>query len=227
MLSPYPVSRTDDLVIQELKDEILIYDLQINRAFCLNQISALVWNLCDGRKSISEINLVASRKLRLSVSEEIIWLTLEKLSEQNLLVKAVNAKHLYHGVSRREAVKKIGLASAVSLPLISAITAPRAAQAQSVGCAGPGFHTCPCQADGDCLDQAICVSNSCECACVGNTCAGSGLCPCDPNPPPCTEGCPCAGECDCPCAPRGGCGETCGCIGECGCPCDENSEPCP
>ena len=36
-----PLSRQDNIVIQELKDEILIYDLQ-NKALCLNQTSATI-----------------------------------------------------------------------------------------------------------------------------------------------------------------------------------------
>jgi hypothetical protein len=55
-LKDYPHSRTKELVVQELKGELLIYDLSTNKAFCLNETSALVWQLCDGKSSISEIS---------------------------------------------------------------------------------------------------------------------------------------------------------------------------
>jgi hypothetical protein len=37
-----PKNRKNDIVIQELKDEILIYDLTTNKAYCLNETSAAV-----------------------------------------------------------------------------------------------------------------------------------------------------------------------------------------
>jgi hypothetical protein len=36
-----PKSRQNDLVVQELEGEVLIYDLSINKAYCLNPTSAL------------------------------------------------------------------------------------------------------------------------------------------------------------------------------------------
>jgi hypothetical protein len=46
-----PLVRTVDLVIQELGQEILVYDLTCNKAHCLNRAAALVWRRCDGRSS--------------------------------------------------------------------------------------------------------------------------------------------------------------------------------
>lgn len=50
-----PLARSADIVVQEFGNEVLIYDLRINKAFNLNETSTLVWQLCDGHKSISEI----------------------------------------------------------------------------------------------------------------------------------------------------------------------------
>ena len=40
-----PRSRRNDLVVQEMDGEILIYNLTENKAFSLNETSALVWEL--------------------------------------------------------------------------------------------------------------------------------------------------------------------------------------
>jgi len=226
MLSQYPMSRTDNLVVQELKDEVLIYDLKINKALCLNHTSALVWNLCDGKKSITEIKQAVSQKLKAPVKDEIIWLALERLSEQNLLVSQINTQHIYQGMSRREVVKRIGIASAVSLPVVSAIIAPTAISAQSLGCVEPGYHNCPCELNSDCRLDAQCIDNICVCSCFGQQLCD---CACDPTPGECVEGgpCTCLDPCDCPpeCERRGNCFE-CGCTGICGCECDADA-PCP
>lgn len=219
MGSQYPISRNENLVIQELKDEVLIYDLKINKALCLNQTCGLVWNLCDGTKSVSEIQQTVSRKLKSQVQEEIIWLALERLSEQNLLASEINSQHLYQGMSRREVIRKIGIASAVSLPIISSITAPHAIHAQS-NCLR--LHGCPCQSDLDCAEDAVCNSNICDCLCLN-----LGCCACDPNSN-CVEAptCPCLGQCACECDPQSGPCEQCSCTGQCDCECDPFVEGC-
>jgi len=32
-----PTARKTDIIVQELNDEVLIYDLQIDKAYCLNE----------------------------------------------------------------------------------------------------------------------------------------------------------------------------------------------
>ena len=41
-----PKSRTDNLVVQEMNDEVLVYDLDSNKAVCLNETAAIVWKSC-------------------------------------------------------------------------------------------------------------------------------------------------------------------------------------
>ena len=43
-----PTARKNGSVMQEMPDEILIYDLDTNKAHCLNETSALVWKACNG-----------------------------------------------------------------------------------------------------------------------------------------------------------------------------------
>ncbi|PYS79821.1 MAG: hypothetical protein DMF70_12375, partial [Acidobacteria bacterium] len=50
-----PLARKEGLVIQELPDEVLVYDLDRDRAHCLNETAAFVWQRCDGRTSTVEI----------------------------------------------------------------------------------------------------------------------------------------------------------------------------
>ena len=39
-MNNYPKAINDELVISELENELLIYDLKINKVYCLNQTSA-------------------------------------------------------------------------------------------------------------------------------------------------------------------------------------------
>jgi hypothetical protein len=51
----FPLSRKMSIVIQPAENELLIYELVNKQAFSLNQTSAMVYEICDGTKSIREI----------------------------------------------------------------------------------------------------------------------------------------------------------------------------
>lgn len=140
-----PLSRQSDILVQDLENELLIYDLRINKAYCLNQTSALVFQLSDGAKTASEISELMSRKLGVLVGEDLVWLALQDLEKENLLGNNEELTDILANLSRREIVKKVGLASMVALPIIASVVAPSATAAQStapsVRCVTPG--DCP------------------------------------------------------------------------------------
>jgi hypothetical protein len=148
-----PKARENDIVIQELKGEVILYDLIIDRAFCLNEISALVWNLCDGSSSVSDITEKLSKQLKQPVTDDLVWLALDQFKTDNLLSDNQEIEIKFDGLSRREVIRKIGFTSMIALPLISSLVAPTAAMAQSAACltsgqtctppfTGPGENNC-------------------------------------------------------------------------------------
>lgn len=151
-----PISRQEELVVQELKGEILIYDLRTDKAFCLNETSGLVWQMCDGTRSAAEISRELSSQLNTKIGEDVVWLALDLLKKENLLSNADNVKPDFGGVTRREAIKKAGLASMIALPVIASLIAPTAAMAQSGGLA------------------ATCATNNC--ACTNGTTVKDSVC---------------------------------------------------
>lgn len=152
----FPLSRKHEIVDQTLNDEILLYDLQTNRAFCLNKTSMLVWQLCDGTRNIAEISRLAAEKLKQSVPEDVIWLALDALKKNNLLDANREIDIDFQGFSRREIIRRVGLASLVALPLISSLVAPSAISAASA-----------CRSvDTSCTSPAQCCSNVPTCTTV-------------------------------------------------------------
>jgi len=142
-----PVSRKDDIIVQELKGEVLIYDLKINKAHCLNETSAIVWQLCDGNNSVADITKKFSRELNSPVTEDFVWLALDQLKQENLLSNSEEIVPEFNGMSRREVIRKVGLGTMVAIPIVSGLIAPTAAQAQSGTCTSPANG---CRNDGDC-----------------------------------------------------------------------------
>jgi hypothetical protein len=125
-----PAARKDELVIQEVEGETLVYDLKSHKAHCLNRTAALVWKHCDRNQTVDEVARRVALELKAPVSREVVWLAIDQLEKLGLLegsMKRANA------VSRRELVRRIGITAAVALPLVTSIIAPTAAQAATCG----------------------------------------------------------------------------------------------
>lgn len=156
-----PTARKDDLVVQEMGDEVLVYDLRTDKAICLNRTSALVWRSCDGSRTAAEIAAGLERELGQPVTEELVWFALDQLSGEKLLAEGESVAETFGGLSRREIIKRIGLTTAVALPLISSLVAPPVAYAQSCNPAMDMLPTgCPCTNPSNCLN-GNCVGGMC------------------------------------------------------------------
>lgn len=126
-----PLARSKNLVVQQAENEVLVYDLNTNKAICLNETSALVWQNCDGKKSFLEIQKAVEKKFGELVTEDFIKFAVDQLKKENLIENKDEIETGFNGLSRREVIKRVGFTSLVALPIISAILAPQAALAAS------------------------------------------------------------------------------------------------
>lgn len=191
-----PCARTENLVVNELSDELLIYDLEKDKAFCLNETARLIINECDGETSIDEAVINLNRKLGAKVPEEMIWMVVEQFKKSNLLKNDYQLPVQTTKVTRRKILQSVA-ALGIALPLISSLVAPAAANAQSISCMivndnctfqAPFDNCCPggtCRFDivkgnvcVQCTSGGFCNTNGPFC-CPGLTCfigVGGGLC---------------------------------------------------
>jgi len=128
-----PPARRDGLLVQAIDDEVIVYDTERHTAHCLNRTAAFVWAQCDGHTPVAEVARRLARELESPIDETAVWLAVEQLGKAQLLTEA---PHPRHGLSRREVLKRLGVAAAVALPLVTTIVTPPAAQGAS--CAGLG-----------------------------------------------------------------------------------------
>ena len=128
-----PAARQDDLVVEEFLDDVLVYDLQRNRAHCLNRTAALVWQNCDGRTTVAELARVLASELEIPANEAMVWLALNRLSKARLLKKPVIPPGTLPSYSRRAVMHSLGSVAKIAfiLPVVHSIVTPFAAQAQS------------------------------------------------------------------------------------------------
>ena len=166
-----PKARSEGIITKEVDGEVLVYDLARDKAHCLNETAAAIWKLCDGRTTASEMAAQLSggegRRQKAVGSEQqplderVVWLALEQLRNSHLLEEP-NGKTFWPAsipgianMSRREAVRRIGLGAAIALPIVISMTAPTPAEA-AVSCGAP-CHPCSTPADccGVCSNTAV------------------------------------------------------------------------
>ena len=152
-----PVARKQGLVIQELPDEVLVYDLDRDRAHCLNTTAAFVWQRCNGRNSTAQIAQSLGRQFDCAVDEKIVWLALDQLGRNHLLDKRPAPPPALMGMDRRAMVRALGIAAVVAIPVVKSIVAPTPSQA--VTCVPKG---------GSCSVAAQCCPGLSQC--TGGTC---------------------------------------------------------
>ena len=167
-----PKARGDQLIIQELPDEVLVYDLLRHQAHCLNQSAAQIWRLCDGQRTVAEVAQLLEKETGAPVDEDLVWLALDQLGRRHLLDQRITYPARTERISRRKLVQKLGFSAAVAVavPLISSINAPTAAQAATCGAVGT-----PCTTNARCC-SGICMNG--QCVCLGNcsTCTSDAQC---------------------------------------------------
>jgi Coenzyme PQQ synthesis protein D (PqqD) len=160
----YPQVRNTGLVVQEMPDEVLIYDLNTNKAHCLNDSAATVWRACDGTNSIADIAKQFQLMSGSKVTDDFVWLAIDQLNDNGLMEPGTASR--ISGQSRRDVLKKIGLASMVALPIIASLAAPQNALASG---------SCTCANAGDCAGVRP--------GCAVGACGGSGQCVTGPIAP--------------------------------------------
>ena len=187
-MNKLPKARIENIVVQELENELLVYDLLSNKAFCLNETAKLVWQSCDGKSTPAEIGELITQKLKSPTSEDLVWLALENLEKENLIENGAQFFNHFRAMSRREVIRKVGLGTMIALPLISSVIAPSSVLAASCGTLGfldpcannIACSTCCCSIGGPgpmvcvpALAQAsgsLCFAN---CQCASNSCTGT------------------------------------------------------
>lgn len=181
-----------DLLVQDLNDEVLIYDTNFDKSYCLNSTARTVFNACDGKTTL-EI-------LKNDLPEDVIFLTLDELKRNNLIQSEYVSP--FGGMNRREVIKKVGLATMVVLPVITGLVAPKAVHAAStcgLGCAQTNDceGRCPnCNGSFACSVNVneTCTTLGAPCS-VGDTCNVAGNYCNNTFTGPCTTDADCVGTC--------------------------------
>lgn len=131
--SQKPTARSAELIVEELGDELLVYDQRNDQVHCLSSAAGKVWSACDGQTSVEQL----ARSLEMD--SEFLNRALGELEACGLL-----EGEPFGGMTRREATTRFAQigAAAAAAPLIASVVAPTPALALtrcgtgSLGCQG-------------------------------------------------------------------------------------------
>jgi Coenzyme PQQ synthesis protein D (PqqD) len=135
-------TRRDDLLIEKLEDETIVYDPLRHRAYCLNRVSHLVLHYCDGRSSVAQIVANVQDEIGVAVSESVVWSALQKLSKAHLLQERLQVKSATKRLSRRDLGRKLVAGGVVAVVMSMAV--PPSASAASGICGHSHGANCGC-----------------------------------------------------------------------------------
>ena len=151
-----PLARKQGLVVKEVSGEVLVYDLDRDKAHCLNETAALVWKYCDGHTSVARIAKSLEKDLHAPVDQKVVWYALLQLGKDHLLEERLVAPAIMAGMNRRDMIRALGLAAVVAVPVVTSIVAPTPAQAAT--CLPFGS---PCADPSQCC-SGLCPAGTCS-----------------------------------------------------------------
>lgn len=130
-------ARRDDLLVQKVGEEVIVYDLASHRAHSLNRTASLVFEKLDGKRPIEGVAKDLGKALGRPHSNELVAAAVNELAAADLLRPGA-------ALPRRSILR--GLAAGL-LPVVVSIAVPTAASAQSCGalyaaCSTYGADTC-------------------------------------------------------------------------------------
>jgi hypothetical protein len=160
-----PLARRDGLLIRELPGELLVYERDEHRAHCLNGTAATVFKNADGTRTVTDLALLVAPPGERAGGEAVVAETLACLADAGLLENGPAAVRW----SRREVIRRVGVGTALLLPVVASVVAPTPAEAAAScvsRCAGKPDHT-PCSCFG---------ANPCTAECVTDACSDGGMC---------------------------------------------------
>jgi hypothetical protein len=159
-----PVAPPARFLIRDIGDEAVVYDRERHHAHCLNRMTAAVFRLVDGRRSVGEMAALLGDGRVTPADEETVRLALEKLAVAGLIEDGcapVEALPTSAAPRRRELLRTMSLGTALLAPVLVSLVVPAPAEAAASclrqdRCTRAAFGQ-PCYV----LSQAECSSKVC------------------------------------------------------------------
>jgi hypothetical protein len=126
--SIHPRARQNDILVEQVGDETIVYDGERHEAHSLNRSASLVWQHSDGDHSVPQLAELLGSELGIEPDDSLVEYALDRLANAHLLEGGAT-----ESLSRRDAVRRLTFAgaAAVALPVVLSMVAPTEAMAAS------------------------------------------------------------------------------------------------
>ena len=130
-----PRARQNDILVERVGDETIVYDGERHEAHSLNRSASVVWQHSDGEHSVPQLAELLGSELGIEPDESLVEYALDRLASAHLI-----ENEPAESLSRRDAVRRLTLAGAavVGLPIVLSMVAPTEAMAASGNQNGQG-----------------------------------------------------------------------------------------
>lgn len=128
-----PTARRENVYIEKLGEETILYDKDNHQAHCLNATVAAVWEHADGLRTVDDLARILKDKLGIPQDCRAVLLSIEQLENSGLMETPQGARGTTDVPSRRQMARELAMAglSASLLPLVASVLAPTPAMAAS------------------------------------------------------------------------------------------------
>lgn len=159
-----PRARMEDLVVERVEEELVVYDERSHMAHALSREAAAVWDACDG--SVSAVDIGE----RIGLDSATVDSALAELREKDLLDETLAVRS---GYSRREVTAKFAAigGAAFAAPFVYSV-AVASAQTGCPPCSPPGT-TPNCSRvpnTANCATNGVSGAVACDCDCQSGMC---------------------------------------------------------
>jgi hypothetical protein len=125
-----PRAQHTGLLVRTVGDQVVVYDQRRQSLHVLNRTTALVWDLCDGTRTVADIAEAIAQKLDAAADVGVVELALAQLEEAFLLQPVVSTTGATEDLSRRQMLQRAAaVAVGVLLPSITSCGLPLAPDA--------------------------------------------------------------------------------------------------
>ena len=124
-----PFARTDQFIIEEVGNDVVVYDRTTKKAHSLNPSVAWIWRQCDGKTDTDQLSAGFERQFNTTDGADFVLAGLEQLKTAGLLEIEPDSLSPEIGpmISRRSALA----AGSALFPLVATVLVPSAAAAKS------------------------------------------------------------------------------------------------
>jgi len=115
-----PLSRRNGIFIENLPEEVVVYDKTRDQVHCLNKMAATIWGSADGTRTVDDLARIVEEQTGASGDRDLVLEALEELEKAGLMEAGSDLASSTDLPSRREAVGQIALAGSALVATIAA-----------------------------------------------------------------------------------------------------------